>query len=352
MCGIIGWLSTRGKISDVHTVDSGIARALESLKHRGPCESGRWISPDAGVALANARLSIIDLETGRQPICNEDADIYIVVNGEFYGYEQQRRELIHRGHRFRTGSDSEIALHLYEEHGAECLRHLRGEFALIIWDLRKKTLFAARDRFGIKPLFYALHNDRLCLASEVKALFALGIPAAWNWKGLFHTLSAFYLQKESLFRDVCRIPPGHYLKASGERVDMYSYWDFNYPEEKGEYKKDEEYLEEFKHTFTEAVKIRLRADVPVGCYLSGGIDSSAIAGFAGRMLDRPLNTFCIEFADGDYNEEPIARDTAAYTGSNFSALTVTDADIAEHYNEAVRHGETLFGGGTAWQSSC
>src|SRR5690242_5029786 len=175
MCGIVAFFSRRDPISE-----AVVERATKSLHHGGPDGQRHWIAPDGRVALGHARLSIIDLETGDQPIASEDGRLRTIVNGEFYGYESIQRELEDSGHRLRTGSDSEIALHLYEDLGPQCLHRLRGEFALVIWDATNRTIFAARDRFGIKPLFYAFHNETLYLASEVKALFAAGVPARWD----------------------------------------------------------------------------------------------------------------------------------------------------------------------------
>jgi len=174
MCGIVALFSRSDPISA-----AVMQRATQSLYHCGPDGQRHWIAPDGRVALGHARLSIIDLETGDQPIASEDARTRIIVNGEFYGYESIRRDLEASGHRLRTRSDSEIALHLYEDLGAQCLHRLRGEFAFVLWDETNRTMFAARDRFGIKPLFYAFHRETLYLASEVKALFAAGVPARW-----------------------------------------------------------------------------------------------------------------------------------------------------------------------------
>src|SRR6476620_3807802 len=172
MCGIAAFFS-RGKPVSAQALN----RATKALHHRGPDNQSVWLSPNQRVGLGHARLSIIDLTTGDQPIANEDERIHIVVNGEFYDFERQRRELEQRGHRFRTRSDSEIALHFYEDLGAHCVRHLRGEFAFVLWDETNHLLLAARDRFGIKPLYYAVHDETLFLASEAKALFAAGVPA-------------------------------------------------------------------------------------------------------------------------------------------------------------------------------
>ena len=173
MCGIIGVFSRRGPVSP-----AVLERATQSMYHRGPDGQRQWISSDGKVGLGHARLSIIDLSTGDQPIASEDERTRIIVNGEFYGFEAIQKELEGRGHRLRTRSDSEIALHLYEDYGTQCLHHLRGEFAMVLWDQTRRQLFAARDRFGIKPLFYAWHEEKLYLASEVKALWAAGVPGA------------------------------------------------------------------------------------------------------------------------------------------------------------------------------
>ena len=184
MCGIVAFFSQREPITA-----AALQRATSSLRHRGPDGQGHWVSPDKRIALGHARLSIIDLATGDQPIASEDEQTRIVVNGEFYGYEPIQRELEQSGHRLRTRSDSEIALHLYEDLGTQCLHRLRGEFAFVLWDERTRSIFAARDRFGIKPLFYAWHEGTLCFASEVKALFAAGVPAKWDAASFYQSIA-------------------------------------------------------------------------------------------------------------------------------------------------------------------
>ncbi len=184
MCGIIGVFSRRGPVSP-----AVLERATMSMYHRGPDGQRQWVSCDGKVGLGHARLSIIDIATGDQPIASEDERTRIVVNGEFYGFEAIQKELESRGHRLRTRSDSEIALHLYEDFGTQCLHHLRGEFAMVIWDQTRRQLMAARDRFGIKPLFYAWHEEKLYLASEAKALWAAGVPARWDEHGVYNSVS-------------------------------------------------------------------------------------------------------------------------------------------------------------------
>jgi asparagine synthase (glutamine-hydrolysing) len=273
MCGIVAVFARSAPVSP--TV---VERATKSLYHRGPDGQRQWVSSDGKIALGHARLSIIDLTTGDQPIASEDERTRIVVNGEFYGYEAIRRQLEGRGHCLRTKSDSEIAIHLYEDFGLQFLHHLRGEFALVLWDETRRRLIAARDRFGIKPLFYAWHKDTLYFASEVKALFAAGIPARWDPENVFHAVTMSKHQSRSLYDGVSELPPGHFLLATEKHVQVNQYWDFNYPkaESSAPKRSDAEYAAEFRHELEEAVKIRLRADVPVGVYLSGGLDSCSV----------------------------------------------------------------------------
>src|SRR5262249_12621412 len=279
MCGIVGVFSRRDAVSV-----QALHGSIESLYHRGPDGQRLWVSPDRGVGLGPARLSIIDLLTGDQPIANEDGRVRIVVNGEFYEYEAIRRELGDAGHQLHTRSDSEIALHLYEDFGVHCLHRLRGEFAFLLWDETNRTMFAARDRFGIKPLFYAFHNETLYLASEVKALFAAGVPARWDAESVYNSVEFGAHPTHTLFDNVFQVPPGHYLLATDKHVQLKQYWDFDYPKtsDKPSHRSDAEYVSEFRHALEEAVRIRLRADVPVGCYLSCGLDSCAGLGLASK----------------------------------------------------------------------
>jgi asparagine synthase (glutamine-hydrolysing) len=286
MCGIVAMYSARGPIAA-----EALERATLRLGHRGPDGQKLWLADDRRAGLGHARLSIIDLATGDQPIASEDDALQIVVNGEFYDFERIQRDLERRGHRLRTRSDSEIALHLYEDVGTACLRELRGEFAFVLWDGPNDTLFAARDRFGIKPLYYTTHRGTLYLASEIKALVAAGVPAQWDRAAFFHAnhfLGTPALQDRTLFEGVYPVPPGHYLLASGGQVRLIRYWDFDYPaaDPARRVGPDAEYAERFRAVLDEAVRIRLRADVPVGCYLSGGLDSCAVLGLAAKQRIR------------------------------------------------------------------
>jgi len=301
------------------------------------------MSPDGKVALGHARLSIIDLTTGDQPIASEDERTRIIVNGEFYGYEAIQCELKQRGHRLRTKSDSEIALHLYEDFGMQFLHHLRGEFAMVLWDETRKRLIAARDRFGIKPLFYAWHEDALYLASEVKALFAAGVPARWDHENVYHAVTMSKHQTRTLYDGVFEIPPGHYLIATQNHLQLNQYWDFNYPKAELTTPKrtDAEYAAEFRHELEEAVRIRLRADVPVGVYLSGGLDSCSVLGLAAKHHPQPIRAFTLTFDQVAYDEGVIAKEMAELAGAEFYPTQIKQQHLADHFADAIAQSETL-----------
>jgi len=338
MCGIVALFSRRGPVSE-----PALQSATKSLYHRGPDGQRYWISPDRRVALGHARLSIIDLTTGDQPIANEDDRIHIVVNGEFYGFEAIQKEIVQSGHRLRTKSDSEIALHLYEDFGPHCLHRLRGEFAFVIWDETNRTLFAARDRFGIKPLFYAFHNDTLYFASEVKALFAAGIPARWDPESVYHSVEFGGHPVRTLFEGIRQVPPGYYLIATEKHMQLHKYWDFDYPRADGSrpQRSDADYAAEFRAALEEAVRIRLRADVPVGCYLSGGLDSCSVLGLAAKHHPDPIRAFTLTFDHADYDEEKEAKEMAAKAGAEFFPIPIRQDDLADHFSDAILQSETL-----------
>lgn len=338
MCGIVALFSREAPISAER-----LRSATSMLHHRGPDGQRQWIAPHQRVGLGHARLSIIDLTTGDQPIANENDALHIVVNGEFYDYERIQRDLEARGHHLRTRSDSEILLHLYEEVGTQCLHPLRGEFAFALWDEANQMLFAARDRFGIKPLFYAQVNGTLYLASEAKALFAAGVPARWDHESFFQYSHVYFDQDRSLFEGVYQVPPGHYLLATPERVQLVRYWDFDYPRADAPPapRRPEEHVERMRHALDEAIRLRLRADVSVGCYLSGGIDSCAILGMAARHHRGPIRAFTLCFDTPEYNEQAVAEEMARHAGADFHPLPVTQQQLADHFADAVWHAETL-----------
>jgi len=338
MCGIVAIFSRRDAISP-----AVVERATKSLYHRGPDGQRQWISPDGKIGLGHARLSIIDLSTGDQPIASEDERTRIIVNGEFYGYEAIQQELQERGHRLRTKSDSEIALHLYEDFGLQCLHYLRGEFAIVLWDETRRRLIAVRDRFGIKPLFYAWHKDALYLASEVKALFAAGVPARWDEESVFHAVSFGKHQTRTLYDGVFEVPPGHFLLATEKHVQVTQYWDFYYPAADGAAtsRPDAEYAAEFRHELEEAVRIRLRADVPVGVYLSGGLDSCSVLGLAARHHPEPIRAFTLTFEHVKYDEGLVAKEMAGLAGAEFFPIPIGQRDLADNFADAIAQSETV-----------
>ena len=338
MCGIVAIYDSQGRVSP-----EALRRATAQLHHRGPDDRRHWIAAHGRVGLGHTRLSIIDLVTGDQPIASEDERRHIVVNGEFYDFERIQCELERAGHRLRTRSDSEIALHLYEDLGPHCLHQLRGEYAFVLWDEPQQRLFAARDRFGIKPLFYAWHQGALYLASEVKALFAAGVPARWNREGLYNSATFGGQPTDTLYEGVSQLPPGCYLIAGPNGVQIHRYWDFDYALATDWHptRSDQDWAEEFRVVLENAVRLRLRADVPVGCYLSGGLDSCTVLGLAARHAVEPIRAFTLAFDLPAYDEEAIAREMAARANAQFCPIPIRQADLADDFADATWHSETL-----------
>jgi asparagine synthase (glutamine-hydrolysing) len=338
MCGITA------VYSPTRPFDSGaLRRSVASLHHRGPDQKAQWTSDCGATGLGHARLSIIDLSTGDQPIASEDGKLHLVHNGEFYDFETIQNELEERGHKLRSRSDSEIALHLYEEYGPHCLTHLRGEFAFAIWDDRTRALFAARDRFGVKPLFWARHDGAIYIASEVKALFAAGVPARWDLETLYLGMYVCHGARTP-FAGVHALPPGHYMLASERGVEIHQYWDVDYPHADAvEARTPEEYIEGFREVLDDAVKTRLRADVPVGCYLSGGLDSCAVLGLAQAHRTDKVRAFTLTFDHDAYDESAQASEMAAFAGSDYVPIPVTQDALADNFADAVRAAETPLG---------
>ncbi len=336
MCGIVGALGSPG------SVDSGsLSAAVRSLTHRGPDNQSVWVSQNHQMGLGHSRLSILDLGGGDQPIANEDETIRVVVNGEFYDFERIRSDLEARGHVFRTHSDSELLIHLYEEYGVHCLEHLRGEFAFLLWDEPHRRLFAARDRFGIKPLYFSTHQGTTYFASEVKGLFAAGVPAAWDRDALLAGNIA--PPNGSLYAGVRQVPPAHYLLASGGHMDFHPYWDVHFPMAGQEHDAETtEHVEELRETLYSAVKLRLRADVPVACYLSGGLDSCAILGIASTYASKPLRAYTLAFDHADYDERKTAEAQAKLSGAEFFPIDIRSDDMADHFGDALFHAERPF----------
>jgi asparagine synthase (glutamine-hydrolysing) len=285
----------------------------------------------------------MDLETGDQPLSNENGRVVAVVNGEFYDHAAIRAELEARGHRFATRSDSEILPHLWEDLGLDCLYRLRGEFALVLWDEERRVLLAARDRFGVKPLYHAALGHRLYLASEAKALFAVGVPARWDHESFFQLCHLYYDQGRSLFDGVYQVPPGHYLMATASATRIVRYRDAGYSrrDEVCTDRTPSEHVVNLQDALDESVRLRLQADVPVACYLSGGIDSSTILALAARHRSDPIHAFTVGFDAEDYDESGAAARMAQHVGARHHVFRATDDCLADHFADAVSHSETI-----------
>jgi len=304
MCGICGKLN----FNKDEPVDPGLIRQMcQILSHRGPDDEGIYVQKNCG--LGHRRLSIIDLTAaGHQPMCNEDGTIWIVFNGEIYNFLELRKSLAAKGHRFISSTDTETILHLYEEEGTDCLKKLRGMFAFAIYDEKNGRLFLARDRVGKKPLVYAVKDTSLIFASEIKAiLLDPAIQREVDVTVLHHYLTYEYCPSPlSIFKGINKLPPAHFLIWEQGKVRIERYWDLRY-REKLTLSSEEEYGERFKELFEESVRIRLMSDVPLGAFLSGGIDSSATVAFMSTLTSRPVKTFSIGFEEEEYNELPYAR---------------------------------------------
>lgn len=340
MCGVVGIFQPRDQVDAVL-----LRKAVDALQHRGPDGQRVWVANDKNIGLGHARLAIIGLSDGPQPVTNEDQTVHAVVNGEFYDFERLRSELTARGHRFTTQTDSEILVHLYEEHGIDCLKFLRGEFAFVLWDAAKQRLFAARDRFGIKPLVYARTADGgIALASEAKALFAAGINAAWDYESFFHAAHMQYvLPDRTLFAGIQQLKPGHFLLADQRSMTTQTYWDLDFAVEDSPVVEQNEtdVIARFGSKLREAVRLRLRADTPVCCHLSGGLDSASIVGLAAEMSGQPLHCFTVSFDEEQYDELSIAQRMADHVGANFHPVTVTQRDLLENLADAACFSEGL-----------
>ncbi|MHC4398180.1 MAG: asparagine synthase (glutamine-hydrolyzing) [Planctomycetota bacterium] len=345
MCGITGAVWTA---PDKAIDEATLRRMVAVLRHRGPDEDGchteRFQSRPGygdvpGVALGHRRLSIIDLQSGRQPMANEDGSVWVVFNGEIYNYRDLRRRLEGTGHRFRTQSDTEVIVHLYEDEGPKLLEHLNGMFALAVWDSRRPQLLLARDRLGQKPLVYRLEPDRLLFASELKSLLQVpGVPRRLDPQALDAYLTYQYVpHPQTIFQGIEKIPPGHYGVYRGGRLEVRPYWrpDFNVEEDRPA----EEYAGQLREVMTSAVELRLQSDVPLGAFLSGGIDSTIVVGLMQKLSHEPARTFSIGFPVREYDETSYARQVAERFGTVHEEFRVEPSavdvlpELVWHYDE-------------------
>lgn len=353
MCGICGKINLKGE-----PIDKGLIYEMCSvLSHRGPDDEGLYL--DGNIGLGHRRLSIIDLAGGHQPLSNEDGAIWIVYNGEIYNFLELKAQLLSRGHQFTTLSDTEVIVHAYEEYGFSCVSKFNGMFAFAIWDKRKKILFIARDRLGIKPLYYYLDSEKFLFASELKGILAdSSVPRKIDYKGLNNFFTFCHaVAPDTIYSGIKKLLPGHFLiyqdgKAclspnDGRQVRIEEYWDVLNGTEPVHYESrlsEAEYAEEVYRLLQTSVRRRLISDVPLGVFLSGGIDSSAIVGLMSQMVSQPVNTFSVGFEiGGAYNELADAAIVAKHFGTEHHELLVKEANLVELLNKLVYHYDEPFG---------
>ncbi|HEV3418638.1 MAG TPA: asparagine synthase (glutamine-hydrolyzing), partial [Pirellulales bacterium] len=353
MCGITGaiWNDPAAAL-DAATLE----RMTDLVAHRGPDDRGSYRSdyrlqtgaaPQPGVALGHRRLSIIDIEGSRQPLSNEDGTIWVVFNGEIYNFRDLRRRLEGSGHRFRTQGDVETIVHLYEDEGPDFAKHLWGMFALAIWDAPRRQLVLARDRLGKKPLVYRVETNRLLFASEMKCLLAVpGVAREIDPGALDEYLTYQYVpHPNTILRGIRKLPPAHYAVWRDGGLNVASYWqpDFNHEENRP----PGEYVEELQSRMSDAVRLRLQSDVPLGAFLSGGVDSSIVVGLMSRLSGSPVKTFSIGFPDSEYDETRYAREVAERFGTEHHELRVEPnaveilPKLAWHYDEPMADSSAL-----------
>lgn len=333
MCGISGIVGARG------TAETGVLEGmLAAIRHRGPDGSG--VYTDGRAALGHVRLSIIDIGGGRQPMHNEDETLWITFNGEIFNYVELMDDLIRRGHRFASRCDTEVILHAYEEYGEDCVQHFNGDWAFAIWDTRRQKLFLSRDRLGVRPVFYTQLADRFLFGSEIKALLAhpdvhreIDVLALDQLFTLWSTIPP-----RTIFKNIQELPPAHSLTWEGGCARIHRYWQPDYavdaaPSSTGEY------AEELLELLIDATRLRLRSDVPVGAYLSGGLDSSLTTALIKRFTDAPLRTFSVAFEDAEFDESRFQQEVTRRLNTDHQSISCSSADIGRIFPEVIRHTE-------------
>ncbi len=339
MCGIAGYFGNPDPRIPAQVL---LERMLGELRHRGPDGEGVCVTDGAG--LAHTRLSIIDLSAGAQPMSNDDETVSITFNGEIFNYVELRQELMARGHSFRTASDTEVIIRLYEEMGPDCVERLNGDFAFAIWDARRRQLMLARDRMGVRPLFYAHSGGALYFASEIKALLEVpGIVAELDPIALDQIFTLWFpLAPRTIFKGVAELPPAHVLLASADQISVRRYWSLDFPDaaDAGQERRGEDAIaEEVRELLIDATRIRLRSDVPVGAYLSGGLDSSIVAAIAARLAPDRLRTFSVRFDTPEFDETEFQLEMAEALGTDHSAVLCRPADIGAAFPSVIRNCE-------------
>lgn len=340
MCGIngIAALSMQTCINE-----NDVRSMLPALHHRGPDGCGVYLDPYQRIGLGHTRLSIIDLAGGAQPMHNEDKTVWVTFNGEIFNYLELRETLIKKGHCFYSRSDTEVIVHAYEQYGDNFVQHLNGQFAIALWDGNRQRLLLVRDRVGILPLFYTRQGDRLLFASEIKALLPQLCEAPRISPDALDQTFTFWAPRSpnTLFENIFQLSAGHLLVVEKGQMRESTYWDWRFPEQ-GDYHQgsDAELAEQLYNLLADATSIRLRADVPVGAYLSGGLDSSALVALIRRHSDTPLKTFSIGFEDQSLDESVFQQQMIDHLGVQNSRILCQNNDIAEHFPATIFHAET------------
>jgi len=336
MCGIAGIINFINPEEKEHT----LRRMLGALRHRGSDAAGIYLNGPVG--LAHTRLSIIDLNSGDQPIHNEDRTVWIVFNGEIFNYPELREDLIKKGHRFYTQTDTEVLVHLYEDKGIKMFHNLNGQFAIALWDVKDETLILARDRVGIRPLFYYHDKGRIIFGSETKALFAdKKISREIDTQSLSDIFTCWTtIGPTTPFKNVYQIPPGHYAKVKKSGIEMKSYWGLDFKDREEKERSLSEWTEELTDLLYDAIRIRLRADVPVGAYLSGGIDSTLISAIVKKNFNNLLNTFSVSFSDKRFDESDFQSKVVHSLKTEHKDINCNDTDIGRVFPEVIWHTET------------
>jgi len=335
MCGIAGYID-KNDIPDA----SRLNRMLTRIQYRGPDECGIYIGKNA--AFGSVRLSIIDIYGGQQPLPNEDLSLWIAFNGEIFNYIELRKELEEKGHHFRTHSDTEVLVHLYEEYGEGCLPKLNGQFAFSIWDKDKQEMFLARDRVGIRPLFYYNSPDLFVYGSEIKAIFEHPkVGREISFEGLAETFTFWTTNTpNTVFKGIRECPPGHYIKIKDGELKVQKYWELNFASPNNYYKGSfEDAISDFRELFKDSVRIRLRADVPVAAYLSGGLDSSVTTAFIKELEPNVLKTFSVGFKEDEFDESNFQNLASKYFNTNHLGFECSSKEIADNFPQVVWHSE-------------
>jgi len=338
MCGIAGIFNYHSSVEPSH--EHTVKKMLSVIRHRGPDETGLYLGNNIG--LGSVRLSIVDLSTGQQPISDESGNYWIVYNGEIFNYPELRSDLERKGIKLKTHCDTEVVVQMYALYGANCLKYFNGQFAFSIWDKNKQEIFLARDRVGIRPLFYWAKNETFAFCSEIKGLFTLNqVPRAIRPESLAQVFTFWTtLTPNTPFEDIYELPPAHYMIVRSSKIQIERYWsmEFNHNHIQNT-PSISDTVAEFDDLFRDAIRIRLRADVQVGAYLSGGLDSSLTTAYIHEIDPGVLNTFSIGFKDKAFDETAYQKEVSSRFNTNHTAFECSSAEISQHFADTIWHTE-------------